>query len=378
MSMETVISTHHCSKSLQALLLLVTVLVGPPAHGEPLPPISAALEGEGSVQTIAFGSCLRQGRPQPIWSAISALEPDLFLFIGDNVYADTKSEAKMRRIYQQLAAEPGYQQLRASTPIHATWDDHDYGANDAGADFPAKRMAERVFLDFFEIPADAPERQRPGIYASHLYGEPGQRVQLILLDTRYFRSPLRRGFPSLSCPRINNLPNRDPEATLLGAAQWAWLAEELRRPAQLRIIASSIQVVPEQHCFEKWANFPLERDRLFTLLQESRANGVILISGDRHLAEISRLPAEHIGYPLYEITSSGMNSAGAGHGEQNRHRLHADNFRRDNFAVIQIDWAPDPAELSLEIRDDKGRRVQSHRLRLDELQPEPSSRTDLR
>ena len=116
-----------------------------------------------TVSTIAFGSCLRQWNPQPVWEAVVARKPDLFLFIGDNVYADTTDMAQMRSTYSKLAAQPGYQRLLAQCPVHATWDDHDYGANDAGADYPMRDQSEQIFLDFFQVPKTAPPRQRPGL-----------------------------------------------------------------------------------------------------------------------------------------------------------------------------------------------------------------------
>ncbi len=326
-----------------------------------------------AIDTIAFGSCIRQGKPQPVWEAVNALEPDVFLLLGDNVYADTTDMDAMRATYGMLAAEPGFVRLRSRCPIHATWDDHDYGANDAGAEYPMRAESEQIFLDFFEVPPNAPERGRPGVYSHQVYGPPGQRVQIILLDTRYFRSPLVRAPATPECPRVNHAPNRDPGATVLGAEQWRWLGERLREPADLRILASSIQVIPEEHCYEKWANFPLERERLLRLVRETDARGLILLSGDRHLAEISRLPAAAVGYPLYELTSSGMNAGGAGEGETNRYRVGPDNVRADNFGVVRVDWSKAPAELALEIHTADGRVAQRVEFPLAALAPEPQA-----
>jgi Phosphodiesterase/alkaline phosphatase D len=339
------------------LLLLTCSCMSPGAENEPL-------------NTIAFGSCARQNRPQPIWERIIETRPDLFLFIGDNLYADTENMAVMRGKYQQLAAQPGFQRLRTLCPILATWDDHDYGANDAGTEYPKKIESQQIFLEFFQVPTSLPPWKRPGIYDAHIYGPVGKRVQIILLDTRYFRDPLLRGPRSLRYLKGRYIPNADPNLTLLGEAQWAWLEEQLRRPMELRIIASSIQVIPEEHGFEKWANLPAERERLFKLIRHTRANGVILISGDRHLAELSSLePDGHnsLAYPLYEITSSGLNSAGAGLGETNRYRITPDNFREDNFGLIQIDWDRSVPQIHLQVRDREGRIAIEHTLDLTEL-----------
>ncbi len=323
--------------------------------------------GGGTLDTIAFGSCLRQHEPQPVWYAIAAARPDLFLFIGDNVYADTFKPEELRAAYRVLAAQPGFNHLRAQCPIRATWDDHDYGWNDMGADYPLREVSKEIFLEFFRFPESSPVRRRPGIYDAQMYGPPGRRVQVILLDTRYFRGQLKRGVTDQDCPRIRYLPNEDATATLLGEAQWLWLEQQLRRPARLRVVASSIQVIPEEHCFEKWANLPHERQRLFRLLGATRANGVVLISGDRHLAEISRIALDDVGYPIYEVTSSGMNSAGAGLGERNRYRTTPDNFRQDNFGRITIDWDRPGVPVALEILDASGSVVIREAINLDDL-----------
>jgi alkaline phosphatase D len=322
-----------------------------------------------AVDRIAVGSCLRQHAPQPVWDAILAAKPDLFVFAGDNVYADTTDVAEMRAAYAALGANPGFRRLRENVPVLATWDDHDYGADDAGAEYPAREASQRVFTEFFGLPAVSTARRRPGVYDAHALGPPGRHVQVILLDTRYFRSPARRAPPTRECPRINHAPTDDPAASVLGEDQWTWLARRLREPADLRVIVSSIQVIPDSHCFEKWANFPRERERLLRLLRESGATGVVLVTGDRHHADISRLPADAVGYPLYELTASGLNSARAGPSEHNRFRVGHAEFRGDHFGLLRVDWEPPDPELSLEVRDVAGRTVRAHRVRLSELRP---------
>lgn len=330
-------------------------------------PLALAIQTTEMVDTIAFGSCLRQYDPQPIWNPIIANRPDIFLFIGDNIYADTQDIRVMREKYAELGAQAGYQKLRTSCPVHATWDDHDYGANDAGAEFPMRAASKEAFMEFFEIPPHSPMRTRDGVYDAHVYGPRGRRVQIILLDTRYFRSPLKPGLPTLSCPRVRYLPNDDPEATLLGEAQWAWLEKQMKEPAELRVLASSIQVIPDQHCFEKWGNFPRERERLFELIRKTQAKGVVLISGDRHFGDISRLDQGPAGYPLYELTSSGMNSAGAGWKEVNSHRAIEESFHEDNFGLIKMNWAGATPTVRLELRDVNGNIARHVRIPLESL-----------
>ncbi len=331
--------------------------------------VSTAAFAEPITQ-IAFGSCLNQNRPQPIWNSIISQNPDMFVFMGDNIYADTTKPHVMRNKYKQLADQPGFKKLKITIPIFATWDDHDYGQNDAGEENPIKEQAEQIFLDFFDVPTTSPVRGRPGVYDAHIFGHPEQSVQLILLDTRFFRGPaIKIKAATPDCPKFHYMQQRNPEVSLLGEAQWKWLAMQLRQPAQIRIIVSSIQVIPDEHCWEKWSNFPLERQKLFDVIASTHATGIVFISGDRHLAEISRLEFDKIGYPLYEITSSGMNTKMRGEYEQNRFRLSADNYREHNFGMISIDWDNPTPKLILQINNKLGETLFQKEILLSELTP---------
>ena len=312
------------------------------------------LSAENYTDVIAFGSCLRQHKPAPIFDAIIDAKPDLFLFAGDNVYADTRNEKVMLKKYAQLSAKPGFKKLKDLTTIYATWDDHDYGKNNAGAEFPFKHRSQEIFLDFFQVPNDSPSRKREGVYSVQWHGTENQRIQILLLDTRYFRGPPVPAPRTPGCPKINYSPQQDPNVTILGDEQWAWLKTQLLQSAKLRIIVSSTQVIPDQHCYEKWANFPHERAKLFQLIGDTKAKGVIFLSGDRHFAEISKLQHPAVSYPLYEVTSSGMNSAKAGEEELNRYRITETNYRVDNFGLIKVDWHKHVTLVDMQIRNVKG------------------------
>jgi len=327
---------------------------------------SLAAADEAPVSRIAFGSCLGQDGVQPIWHQVLAAKPDAFVFLGDNVYADTTDPVELRAAYAKLAEQPGYQALRQASRILATWDDHDYGQNDAGAENPIREASKQIFLDFFDVPKDSPRRRRDGVYHAELLGPPGRRVQIILLDTRYHRTPLV--WKADATDRVDGgryLPTTDPKATLLGAKQWTWLEEQLRVPAQLRIIGSSIQVVDEDYGGETWANFPLERTRLFTLLW--RSTGSLFISGDRHFAELSVMDSE-AGYPTYDLTSSSLNWSEHMFRlpERNRHRVAVLN-RGDNFGLIEIDWARRDPLIRLKIIDEDGDTMIHHKVELSVL-----------
>jgi len=304
------------------------------------------------LERILFGSCVLQSRPQPIFTTIAGLNPDLFIFLGDNIYADTSDMAVMRRKYDQLAASPSFQRLLECCPVLAVWDDHDYGANDAGSEYPKKEESKQLFLDFWQEPEDSLRRQREGIQAAHLYGPGGRRVQVILLDTRTFRDSLVRGNPRPTDALGPYVANPDPSATILGEQQWRWLEEQLARPARLRIIVSSIQFIPEFSGWESWANFPFEKQRLLDLIADNAIEGVIFISGDRHFAELSVLRREG-GYPLYELTSSALNLRHpSGQTGFNEFRIDG-TYVRENFGEIRIRWGAEPL-ITLCIRDLEG------------------------
>lgn len=332
-----------------AIIVLASIVAGPALAAPPPAP-------ELVVERIAFGSCADQNRPMPVWAGLASVDPDLFVFLGDNVYGDVSGSelAELKAAYAAAMERPGYASLLARTPIMATWDDHDYGANDAGGDFPYRQDAQTMFLDFFEAPADDPRRARPGVYESRTFGTEDRRVQMIVLDTRSFRSPLRESGDRGAPGRERYDPDPDPDKTMLGPAQWAFLEAALKKPADLRIIASSIQVLADGHGFERWGNLPAERARLVQLLDQTNAGGVVFISGDRHVGGLyeGRTPG---GARLLEVTASSLNRSWRDSpGEAGPARL-GPIFTEDNFGLITIDWAARTADLSL--RDVNGRTV---------------------
>jgi alkaline phosphatase D len=303
----------------------------------------AGADPAAALTRFCFGACARETKDQPIWDAILAKQPELFVFLGDNIYADTTDPQVMAKAYAALAAKPGFRKLKASIPIRAIWDDHDYGANDSGADYAMKDEARRQFCDFWGEGPDSPRRsQEGGVFASYLFGPPGQRVQLILPDLRWNKTPVTPpgGFFAVATKylaakitgrgaRGAYRPVTDRAATMLGAAQWAWLERQFQEPADLRIIGSSLQVLS-----------PHEQQRLEALI--GAAANVVLLSGDVHYAELTR--AERAGAPpLWELTSSGLTEVWPNLPPNDRR---AGTYRGRNFGLVEIDWAARAVTLS--------------------------------
>ena len=303
------------------------------------------------LSRIMFGSCVKQNLPAPIFDSVISHRPELFIFLGDNIYGDTEDMQVLKDKYQTLGEIPGVASLRKKARVLATWDDHDYGVNDGGANYPKRVESEQIFLDFWNDAADSPRRKRPGVYDSHVFGPEGQRVQVILLDTRYFRSPLKKAERRVGGPYV---PDKSADKTMLGEAQWKWLEEQFRLPAELRIVASSIQCVAQDAGQETWSNLPRERERLFRLIHHTKASGVMIISGDRHWSELSSA-SDGLPYPVYDLTSSSLNTVhGRGTPTDNRFRANPTTYHRENFGAITVDWTARDPLVTLQIRDIDG------------------------
>jgi len=187
---------------------------------------------------IAFGSCNKQDLPQPFWKEILDHHPNLFIWGGDNIYADSDHIDMIGKAYKKQQNNVDYQKLKKKTPIMGTWDDHDYGKNDAGSEWKLKKQSQEQFLNFFEVPKGDSRRKQEGIYNSKIFEIEKGSIKVIILDTRYFRSPLKKSKTEAK----RYVPHDNEEGTLLGAAQWKWLEYELANNfSDFVIIVSSIQ-----------------------------------------------------------------------------------------------------------------------------------------
>ena len=314
------------------------------------------------VTHIAFGSCVHQDRPQPIWGQVLAANPDVFVFLGDNIYGDSDDPAVLQSRYDQLGQVDGFQRLREQAKVVAIWDDHDYGQNDAGLEYVSKEASRQIMLDFWEEPADSERRTRDdGIYTSYTFGETGQRVQLILLDLRWNRTSLVSVSDSAQAAARTAADMGPYEvslaagASMLGQTQWAWFEQQLQEPADLRIIGSSIQLLADFTGWESWANFPADRQRFFEALQSAPQVPTMIISGDTHWSEVSRIDDVGLPWPLVDVTSSGLTEEWYAI-SPNRHRV-GEAFAQANFGLLTIDWRGEKPQVNVQIRDVDGQAI---------------------
>jgi len=293
-----------------------------------------------------LGSCLDQDLEQPIWAAIEKQNIDGFIFLGDNVYGDHKSGEldKLKKAYKKQKTNiPSW--LTEDKKILAIWDDHDYGENDGGGNYKNKKEAQMLFLDFWKIPKQDSRRARQGIYFEETQLIEDKSVQIIGLDTRYFRSKLegrKNGY----------LPNNDPRASVLGTEQWKWLDETLENSkADIIIILSSIQVLATNHPYEKWSNFTADRKKLLKRLDDVlKTKTVVLISGDRHRAGLYQKGG------LVEITASALNK-GSSRPTETDPLLVGKTYPKINFGILDIQ--PSKNIITLSINDKDGIELES-------------------
>ena len=310
------------------------------------------MDTEKTLTKIGFGSCLKENKPQPLWDDVLARQPDLFVLMGDNVYGDTEDMNELKGKYQQLSAQTGFKKLRQTTPIIGIWDDHDYGQNDAGAEYPKKEESKHIMLDFFGEPKNSERRMREdGAYTSYMFGPEGRRVHIILPDLRYNRTPLdsvgKLVYGTQREP-FNQGPykiNQAATATMLGETQWQWLEEELAKPADIIILVSSLQVIADFTGWESWTNFAHDQARLYNNIERLNLDNLIIVSGDTHWSEISRRTMSNVS--LVDMTASGMTEKWKDI-SPNQYR-ESDAFAMANFGMLTIDWSASPTNAMLEI-----------------------------
>ncbi|MEM7458760.1 MAG: alkaline phosphatase D family protein [Pseudomonadota bacterium] len=346
-----------------------------PDSALPKAPAGKSLPAEDAVITrVLLGSCLDEEKgPSAAMMSLASEPADLFLMVGDNVYGDRDGRSyignqpnldEVQESFNDLAAREDFQTVRQNTAMMVAWDDHDYGANDAGAEFPFRGFAERVHEVFWGL-EDEDVGQWPGTYYARTFGPEGQRTQVIMLDTRFFRSTLTPTDDWGAKGKERYLPAPSGSMQdMLGAAQWTWLENQLRQPADIRLVASSVQVMPTTHGWEAWSALPDERQRLFDLIKRTQATGVVFLSGDRHSAFIYEEDGV-LPYAAHELTSSSLNVAFATETEEMDARQVGAGFPPENYGAIEIDW--DARAIALKIMDNSGEIVRENAIAFAEI-----------
>lgn len=292
----------------------------------------------------------RYGGGYEIYAAMQAEASDLMLWLGDNLYfreADTESPAGMVLRYWSDRAFAPLRSFLGSTPQIAIWDDHDYGPNDSDQSFVFKETALALFQRYWPNPSFGLPGQ-PGIFTQQsLYD-----ADFFLLDDRWYRDA-DAARPSRS-------------KAMFGKAQMDWLKNALLDShARFKCIAAGGQMLNDDDAYEGWNLYPEERQDFIDWLQESRIPGIIFLSGDRHISELMRRPRPRYSgkydYPLWEITSSPLNS-GPAKGDANPWRVPGTLVEQRNYCSLEFHGQGAQRHLLVRCKSSQGNTLWEHKI----------------
>jgi alkaline phosphatase D len=316
---------------------------------------TAPITGSNASFRVAFGSCpkFQDDRVQPIWPVISGFEPDLFFWIGDNIYGDALDPDILREEYRRQRDVHGLQPLLHNVSHLAIWDDHDFALNNHDWTNPIKTQALDVFEQYWANPGyGLPDV--PGVFFTYTFGN----VEFFFLDVRYYRDP-------------DKAPDT-PEKTMLGNGQLEWLQDRLRQSSAVFkvVISGSGFSSSKGQGGDSWAAFINERNRLFDFIRDQQIDGVILLSGDSHIGELNVIPwSEHGGYDFYDLVSSPLaqRTPESWLSRRPERRIRPVYFKGSNVGVIDFILDDEP-RLMFRLIDIHGRNVwEPFVVRADEL-----------
>ena len=275
---------------------------------------------------------------------MSALDPHATVLLGDTPYIDSMELDVQRTRYAEFAAVPDFASLLRNRPLYATWDDHDFGANDSDGQLAGKDDARRAFIEYHANPSYGEGDQ--GVYTKFRQGG----VEVFLLDTRYFAgtepSPVAAGQP-----------------TLLGTRQWEWLRRELRAStAPFKLLASGMiwngAVRPGKP--DHWGSYPGEREALFRFIGQERIPVVVLAGGDVHRTRVLRYDTTDLaGYPLTELITSPIHAGVIDAANAPHPALVHDSGEPHAFLLMTVDTTVTPATLVAQFQNAEGRELYS-------------------
>ena len=322
--------------------------------------ISVNLYSTQEILTLGFGSCLHQDRSMAILKTIEKKELDLFMFIGDNVYGDQKDGEldKLIRTYKQQYNN--LENFLKNVSTEFIWDDHDFGLNDGGSDYRYKDRAKELFLETWKIPSQDQRRLRDGLYFDKMIEKNGLKVHLIFLDNRTFKSEWKLTDEFNKEGKERYVKDFDTDKTLLGKKQWQWLKDKLNEDSNIKIILSSLQILSLGHGWESWDKLPLERERLFNLIDESNVSNLFILSGDRHRGGFYRFKTND-NNDIYEFTSSSLNLPIPFNTEERGPLRIGSTYRKANFGVVRIF----EDKVVMELTSNKGKVVNSLSLEIN-------------
>ena len=216
-------------------------------------------------------------------------DADFNIWIGDNSYLrkdDFESTANMTRRHIHTRLHKPVNKLIKKRPNYATWDDHDYGPNNADKNYEKKEVTLSLFQQFWGN-AFYGTKDTKGVFSNFTY----QDAEIFLLDNRYHKSALG-----------------EENGSTLGEEQLEWFKNALlESKTTFKLVMSGLQFLNEKGGGEGFKEFPKERQEILDFIAKHDIKGVIWVSGDRHVSELYCLKRPDT-YDLYEVTTSPISS----------------------------------------------------------------------
>jgi alkaline phosphatase D len=295
-------------------------------------PLRLAFGGDLAGQNV----CRDATEGFPITETVRARDPDVFVGLGDMIYADNACSALGLYGNAQVAGDFGpaadlatfwahwrygradakLQRLLGGTDYVGVWDDHevvnDFGPlTDTRSDPPytpgvhLMPLGRKAFIDYTPIAMAGNDPLR--LYRSIRWGK---NAELFVLDTRQYRDP-------------NFAEDSDVHPkTLLGSEQLMWLTRQLAASdATWKVIVSSVPMsiptgFPPTNGRDGWANFDQStgyEHELLDILRFMQSQGIrntVWITTDVHFAEAFRYRpfSDDPGFAVNELVTGPMNA----------------------------------------------------------------------
>jgi len=259
---------------------------------------------------FAFASC--QHYESGLFTPYEHLAKDdlhLVVHLGDYLYEGPTAQRGIRKHvgpklttiedyrnrHAQYKTDPNLQAAHAAFSWLVTWDDHELEDNCAG-EISAKGLMHDEFMKLRTTAYKAYYEHMP-LRRSSLPAGPymqlyrriafGRLAEFNVLDTRQYRTDQPCGDGTK--PPCDGM--LDPNGTILGEKQEAWLTEGLAKsPATWNVLAQQVMMArvdqapgeEEKYSADQWPGYEMNRRRILKFFAERKIANPIVLAGDIH------------------------------------------------------------------------------------------------
>ena len=287
------------------------------------------------------------------WNTIVEQRPDVLMLLGDNTYSDAPEMPEMQHYcYYRRQSRPEFRSLVSQVPVYTIWDDHDFGTNDCQGgplvEEPFWKVPVwNVFKNNWVNPGYGNGMSQPGCWYDYYVGD----VHFIMLDGRTYRD-LR--------PIDESLP------TMLGPVQTKWLKRTIKESSGVfTVLVSPVPWVfgAKGDSKDTWNGFKQERKEILDVVKQSRKNGVLLMSADRHRSDLWKIQQTGM-YPLYEFNSSRLTNQ---HVHPEMAGAEFSYNKKQSFGIVDFDTTTSDPKVEYRIINIDGKQIYSRQISRSEI-----------